>query len=174
MFVDATLVTGVEDDLPPEEVTNHDLERLLGNYLRSLQSGGHHVLFSSPEFDDDEFRPPIYFSLVSSSSETSFLKAIHNFTVAMINGYLSLLWYTCAFVVRERSQGGVNGPLWDDTTSLAEYRTWLSSERGDEAWYCCLKFGMPRVQILCAREIILLFTLTEVSFSHEELGIGDM
>ena len=175
MFVDATLVKEEHGDLPLVQVAEHDLERLLGKYLRSLQTGGHHVLFCPPEFDDDEFRPPIYFSLVSSSTRKSFLKAIHKFTVAMINGYLSLLWYTCAFIVRERSQGGGKGPWWDDTTSLAEYRTWLGSERGDGAWCCYLKFGMPRVQILCAREVILLFTLTEVSFSHEELGKdGDM
>lgn len=165
---DAKLVKGIEGDIDVDVLAQHDLERLLSAYLRSLRLGGHHVLFSLPEFDDDEFRPPISFSRVAKSQEQFLLREINGFSLAMINGYLSLLWYTCAFVIRERE--GRQAVTWDDT-SLAEYWTWVRSEA--EAWYCCLKFGAPEARILCSREVILLFKLSEVAILTEEVAPGE-
>ncbi|KAI0770368.1 hypothetical protein C8Q74DRAFT_1275033 [Fomes fomentarius] len=169
-FEHAKLVKGIEGDIDVDVLAQHDLERLLSSYLRSLRLGGHHVLFSLPEFDDDEFRPPISFSRVASSQEQYLLREIHGFSLAMINGYLSLLWYTCAFVIRERADER-QAVTWDETTSLAEYWTWVRSEA--EAWYCCLKFGAPEARILCGREVILLFMLSEVAILTQEVSLGE-
>lgn len=148
--------------------SNH-LDRHLISYLRSLQSGGHHVLFVPPEFDANDLRAPICFSLSGPEDESNQkpeypLKDINGFTAPMINDYLSLLWYTCAYVARERGEGPSKA-VWD--ASLAEYRTWDHPDYSSD-WHSFLKFGAPQVEILCAREVILYFPLTAVTFYHRD------
>ncbi|KAI0720522.1 hypothetical protein C8T65DRAFT_633326 [Cerioporus squamosus] len=160
---DATLV-----QYPKEQWFSGELKRHLTAYLRSLQAGGHHVLFVPPEFDANDLRAPICFSLSGPEDESDQkpehpLGDINGFTTKMINDYLSLLWYTCAYVARERGEGSKS--VWD--SSLAEYRTWLKTDYSSD-WHSFLKFGAPRVEILCAREVILYFPLTAVSFYHRD------
>ena len=90
-------------DLGDQQRANElDLKRQIIAYLRYLQAGGHHVLFFPPEFDEDDLRSPIRFSLTTDTSSFTPLNDIQGFTATMINGYLSLLWYTCAYVAHEQ------------------------------------------------------------------------
>ncbi|TFK91932.1 hypothetical protein K466DRAFT_595646 [Polyporus arcularius HHB13444] len=160
---DATLVRSPQDKWFTDELKRH-----LIAYLRSLQAGGHHVLFVTPEFHANDLRAPICFSLSGPTEESDQkpehpLADINGFTTKMINDYLSLLWYTCAYVARERGED--SKAVWD--ASLAEYRTWLKADYSSD-WHSFLKFGAPRVEILCAREVILYFPLTAVSFYHRD------
>ena len=79
----------------------------------------------------------------------------------MINNYLSLLWFTCAFIARTEKE--TTQATWDARTSLATLRSWTVKDYSPK-WHFMIRFGQPRVDILCAREVILYFTLSEVSF----------
>ncbi|RPD62453.1 hypothetical protein L226DRAFT_482501 [Lentinus tigrinus ALCF2SS1-7] len=147
---------------------SNELERHLATYLRSLQAGGHHVLFVPPEFDANDLRAPICFSLSGPEDESNQkpeypLHDIDGYTADMINDYLSLLWYTCAYVARERGED--SKAVWD--ASLAEYRTWLQPAYTSD-WHSFIKFGAPKVEILCGREVILYFPLNAVTFYHRD------
>ncbi|PIL22599.1 hypothetical protein GSI_15288 [Ganoderma sinense ZZ0214-1] len=158
---------GVADD-----TLRRDMGRYLLSYLKVLQSGGHHALFFPPEFAEDDKRPDIHFSLTGDFEDRVPLDHIFGCTAEMINGYLSLLWYTCAFIARERSQHG--RPTWDRSSALAGYSSWLVPE-WSTAWHMSLKFGEPKVTILCSREVILRFTLTEVRFyDASQLSVGSI
>ncbi|TBU62382.1 hypothetical protein BD310DRAFT_989173 [Dichomitus squalens] len=147
-----------EDD---EKVRDFNLDRQLASYLKALQVGGHHVLFFPPEFDENDIRSPVRFSLSQNlrDERPPVLENIYGYTVEMINGYLSLLWYTCAFIARQRGTGA----LWDDMTSLAGYQTWRFPNYAAQ-WHSSFRFTPPRVTILCAKEVVLHFTLSEVRF----------
>ncbi|TBU62384.1 hypothetical protein BD310DRAFT_974549 [Dichomitus squalens] len=139
-----------------------ELDKYLLGYLKALQSAGHHVLFLAPEFDEDEFRSPTRFSLTSENPPE--LHDIAGFTAPMINRYLSLLWYTSAFVAQQRK--GFGQAMWDQTTCLAGYHSWLSP--GHEAeWHSSFIISQPpRATVLCGREVILYFTLSQISFYY--------
>ena len=139
-----------------------DLERQILGYLRYLQGGGHHVLFFPPEFVEDDLRPSIRFSL--TAKELIPLEHIRGITANMINNYLSLLWFTCAFIARSQRELKAR---WDDKTSLAVFRSWIVEDYQPSLHYL-IRFGQPRVEILCAREVILYFTLAEVCFFSED------
>ncbi|KAI1790120.1 hypothetical protein LXA43DRAFT_521299 [Ganoderma leucocontextum] len=158
-FDNATFVgsRGITDDS-----LRRDIGRYLISYLKVLQGGGHHTLFFPPEFAEDDYRPDVHFSLAGSRADRVPLDDIFRCTAEMINGYLSLLWYTCAFIARER--GKRSRPVWDRSSSLAGYSSWLFPEYESKDWHVSLKFGEPTVTILCSREVILHFTLTEVRF----------
>ncbi|KAI1790119.1 hypothetical protein LXA43DRAFT_891537 [Ganoderma leucocontextum] len=165
------LVFDFEHARPVGPITHHlhveqhagddvELERHLIGYLRALQVAGHHVLFLAPEFDEDDLRTPIRFSLTSEDPPE--LHDIAGFTTPMINRYLSLLWYTSAFAARQRMLTG-RPEIWDHTTSLAGYHSWLFP--GHQAdWHSSYRVAQPRATILCGREVILYFTLSEIRF----------
>ena len=148
-------------DLGDQQRANElDLKRQIIAYLRYLQAGGHHVLFFPPEFDEDDLRRSIHFSLTAGTELTP-REAISGITAVMINNYLSLLWFTCAFIARSKRE--LRSHKWNDRTLLASVCSWHTASYRSE-WHCSVRFGQPRVDILCAREVILYFKLTEVSF----------
>ncbi|KAH9933134.1 uncharacterized protein BXZ73DRAFT_77301 [Epithele typhae] len=150
-----------------EHAKEADLERHFLLYLRYLQAGGHHVLFFPPEFDEDDLRPNINFSLTTDSDSVITLDSILGVSTAAINNYLSLMWFTCVFMARAR--GEANQMVWDDRTFLAGFKSWFIAPNRHSDWHFSVRFGKPQVRILCAREIILTFNLSEVTFySHEE------
>ncbi len=146
----------VEQHTPSDD---EELERHLIGYLRALQVAGHHVLFLAPEFDDEDLRAPIRFSLTSEDPPELHDNA--GFTTHMINRYLSLLWYTSACAARQRMVAGEE--IWDHMTSLAGYQSWLLPEHQAD-WHSSFRVGQPRATILCSREVILYFTLSEIRF----------
>ena len=148
-------------DLGQQRVKKTELDRQILGYVKYLQTGGHHVLFFPPEFDEDVLRTSVKFSLVADEKLVP-LTSIGGVSSIMINNYLSLLWFTSAFIAR--TQNGTEKTMWDDRTSLAVLRSWTVDKYNPE-WHFFVRFGQPRVDILCAREVILYFTLSEVSFS---------
>ena len=151
-------------DLGQQRVKETDLDRQILGYARYLQAGGHHVLFFPPEFDEDDLRTSVKFSLVADEKLVP-LTSIGGVSSIMINNYLSLLWFTCAFIARTRNE--MRQTLWDDRTSLAALRSWTVDKYNPD-WHFIVRFGQPRVDILCAREVILYFTLSEVSFFAQD------
>ena len=143
------------------------IERHLSTYLRNLQFSGRHVLFVPPEFDAFTLYSPIYFSLSGPPNESGQapeypLLDINGYTAEMIDHYLSLLWYTCSFIARERKD---TQAIW--RASLAEFRTWKHAGYSSD-WHAYLKFGAARVEILCSREVVLHFPLSSVTFYQKE------
>lgn len=120
-------------------------------------------MFLAPEFDEDDLRAPIRFSLTSEDPPE--LHDYAGFTTPMINRYLSLLWYTSAFAARQRMLAGEEA--WDQMTSLAGYQSWLFPEHQSD-WYTSYRVGQPRATILCGREVILYFPLSEIRFYRSQ------
>ena len=166
--------SAVIDAKPVPQIKHHDtyleehakndaeLDKHLLGYLKALQAAGHHVLFLAPEFDEDEFRSPIRFSLTSENPPE--LNDIAGFTAPMINRYLALLWYTSAHVAQQRK--GLGHTMWDQTTCLSGYHSWLFP--GHEAeWHSSFIISQPpRATILCGREVVLYFTLSQIAFYY--------
>ncbi|TBU53639.1 hypothetical protein BD310DRAFT_980934 [Dichomitus squalens] len=148
-------------------VITDGLQDLLGLYLNALQLGGHHVFFFPPQFDEADYYRPPRLSLASDYVELtkqfgpSLTTDIQGFSEARINAHFSLTWGACMFAAREH-----RSPLrWNSASALAEYQTWLFEDLDSEIeWHSSMKFREPRVTILCAREIVLYFTLSEVRF----------
>ena len=144
-----------------------ELEDLLGSYLQALQDGGHHVLFFPPEFEEVDYSLPPRLSLASDYEElreqygVSLTADVEGFSEAMINAHLSLTWGACVFAAHERK----NPLKWNSFSYLAEYQTWLFEDFYPQAgWHASMKFRQPRVTVLCAREVVLHFTLSSVKF----------
>ena len=162
-MADAKLVASTNEEL----VAELGLQDLLGSYLKALQLGGHHVLYFPPRFEEADLFYTPRLSLASEFAElgqefgASLATDIEGFSEARINAQLSLTWGVCMFAARER-----RSPLkWDSASCLAEYQTWLFEDfRGEIDWHSSMKFREPRVTILCGREMVLLFTLSEVRF----------
>ena len=133
-----------------------EIERYLLSYLKTLQRGGHHAFFFPPAFPEVNKRSIIRFSSTSIGQVP--LDRIVGCTADMVNGYLSLLWYICAFTASER------GKVWDTSSSLAGFSSWLFPDFEPEDWHVSLKFGEHTVTIVCDREAMLCFALAEVRF----------
>lgn len=136
------------------------LESYLQGYLQLLQSAGHHVLFSLPNFDDDGQRPYLDFSQIAHILLN--LEEVHGVSIEQINRYLSASWLKAAMLA-----GAQNGqPIDRPAISLAEYRsTWILHD-GDVHFH--LKFGAPQVAALCNDEILMYFIVDEVLFYDSE------
>ncbi|KAM5534949.1 hypothetical protein V8D89_011322 [Ganoderma adspersum] len=140
-----------------------NIERYLSSYLKALQSGGHHVLSFPPEFSEDDKRPDIHLSLASNRRDRVSLDNIFGCTAQMIGSYLSLFWYTCAFIARE---GGKRDRIaWYKSSPLASYKSWLFPDLKSEFkdWHVSFEIQEPTATILCSREVVLQFVLTKVS-----------
>ncbi|EJF63361.1 hypothetical protein DICSQDRAFT_179338 [Dichomitus squalens LYAD-421 SS1] len=162
-FDHAKLVPVRDDDI----MAQSELEGLLGPYLQALQHGGHHVLFFPPEFVGLDYSHPPRLSLAGDYEElrrtygAGLTADVEGFSETTINAHLSLTWGACVFAAQER-----RSPLkWNSSSYLAEYQTWLFQDFQPQAgWHASMKFREPRVTVLCAREIVLHFTLSGVRF----------
>ncbi|OBZ69011.1 hypothetical protein A0H81_11374 [Grifola frondosa] len=135
------------------------LVEYLSKYLEFLQTAGHHVLFSLPEFDDDRGRLYIDHSLMRTGPlEPGNIKGV---AAIDINRYYSSVWLKSAMIVYKSGGKGAN---WH-ATCLAEWNSLYSIH---EFAYFHLKLAAPRIEILCEREVIMYFRLSEVSFFATE------
>ncbi len=116
LIADATFVksTGITDN-----ILRQDIGHYLLSYLKVLQSGGHHTLLFPPKFAEPDRHSNVHFSLTGSRKDRVPLNHIFGCMADMINGYLSLLWYTCTFIAHEQDQGG--RPVCDRSSWLAGY-----------------------------------------------------
>lgn len=83
---------------------------------------------------------------------------IHGITVGQINAHLSSTWLKSAIL----ALGGKKVATDWRKHSLAEFSSSSYSERS--YGHFKMKFGPPRVEILCAREVIVYFNIEELDF----------
>ncbi|KAJ7337547.1 hypothetical protein DFH08DRAFT_939037 [Mycena albidolilacea] len=145
--------------------TADSLEWYLKRYLALLQSAGHHVRFDLPDFDNDQYKPHINYSLVTRALEREELcadVAVHGVGELSINEYLRETWLD----VISKAQGFCGEPPTDLLSScLTEIKsTWL----GHLDNHFHLRFSPPHVKALCKHEVVLYITAAEVHFHHSE------
>ncbi|KAJ7337589.1 hypothetical protein DFH08DRAFT_877180 [Mycena albidolilacea] len=145
--------------------TADSLEWYLKKYLTLLQSAGHHVRFDLPDFDNDQYKPHINYSLATRALEHEELcadVAVHGVGELSINEYLRETWLD----VISKAQGFCGEPPTDLLSScLTEIKsTWL----GHLDNHFHLRFSPPRVKALCKHEVVLYFTAAEIHFHHSE------
>ncbi|EKM54032.1 uncharacterized protein PHACADRAFT_257621 [Phanerochaete carnosa HHB-10118-sp] len=150
---------GTHQPAPPVE-GQQSLEFYLEQYLEFLQSAGHHVLFSLPNFENDKGDVPttINYSWIADVALRQLvqLDEIHGVSLRKINDYLSTVWLKAAMLVSIQTDA-----LSDRSgTSFAEYRgTWRYM---DQAYSYYITFGTPRVTAWCNDEVIMTFVVDEV------------
>ncbi|PIL22598.1 hypothetical protein GSI_15287 [Ganoderma sinense ZZ0214-1] len=141
----------------PEVTVGRDLLiRYLGEYLDLLHVAGHHVLFSLPQFDQGGTPMIIDYSLMATSQ--FWVGDINGITVDQINTYMSSVWLKSAMLAQDGMKAGVD---WR-TRALADFST--SSYGAGSYGRFKMKFGPPRVEILCAKEVIVYFNIEELDF----------
>lgn len=125
-------------------------------YLDYLHHAGHHVLFSLPDFDDDRLDMIIDYSLESHVNHTleAEIHEVFGVSVEDINRNLSSKWLKS---IMDAADGADR-----KSVCLAEYRsTWTTiGERSGIQFH--IKFGAPRVRVLCEREAVLYFKIDEL------------
>lgn len=149
----ATLVSKVEIAHAKEALGFY-----LKKYFEFLRQAGHHVLFSLPDFDDDGHQVQIEFSLLPHFIRNVEHEITEIFGVQLdtINHSLSSRWLKSIMEAEEE------GTHTKEAICLAEYRsTWTTiGDRKDIQFW--IKFGAPKLKILCKREAILSFVVEEL------------
>ncbi|KAL0952771.1 hypothetical protein HGRIS_006999 [Hohenbuehelia grisea] len=145
--------------------TTDSLEWYLRKYLSFLQNAGHHVLFDLPDFDDDQYKPNINYSLATRALEHEELCAnvsVHGVDESKINEFLRVTWLN----VISKAQGFCGTPPTDRLSGcLTEIKSsWL--DESDSHFH--IKFNPPRIRALCKHEVILYFSAAEVFFYDSE------
>ena len=129
------------------------VEAYLQSYMHLLQSAGHHVLFSLPNFDDEGLRPYLDFSQIAY--RLLGIEDVHGVAIEQINKYLSAAWLNTLILANKQ-------PIDYSVVSLAEYRSTWAQQDGYAQFY--LNFGAPHVSALCDDEILMHFVLDDVRF----------
>ncbi|KAF7366869.1 hypothetical protein MSAN_00945600 [Mycena sanguinolenta] len=141
--------------------TSDALEWYLKQYLTFLQKAGHHVRYDLPDFDDNNHRLDINYSLVTRALETEELCArvtVHGISEPRINEFLRDTWLD----VVSKAKGFCGQPPTDKLSScLSEIRsTWV----GHHDHHFSIRFGPPRVRALCNHEVVLYFKGSKIHF----------
>ncbi|CAL1696314.1 unnamed protein product [Somion occarium] len=140
-----------------------DTKDALGFYLRKyldfLTRSGNHVLFDLPDFDDDKFKAKIDYA--THKDTTMDLQALcHGVTVQeidvqQVNDALYFRWQNAA----RRAER----PADFLSLCLAQMSSaWLINSVVDHHFF--IRFGVPKVQALCSREVILTFDIHNIAF----------
>lgn len=135
-----------------DEIGFNALTFYLKHYLRFLSNAGHRILFSLPDFDDDNLSVFIDFSAVSKT--TALVEEVHGVSLEKVNTFLSTAWLNAAMLAT-----GENAES-DIKISLAEYRSTMGTHNND--LHFTARFGAPRVEALCNQEVILYFKIEEL------------
>ncbi|KAH9891709.1 hypothetical protein C8Q73DRAFT_782384 [Cubamyces lactineus] len=147
---------------PALETGRETLIRYLGQYLEFLQEAGNHVLFSLPQFNQHSAPMEIDYSLASRPGEQHWQESIYDVSVDQINAYLSSLWLKSTML----AQGSI---LQEDCDWRLRCLTELVHK--ESGFYYRLRFGAPRVNILCSKEVVVYFDIDELEFfDNEELA----
>ncbi|KAF8881368.1 hypothetical protein BD779DRAFT_1546677 [Infundibulicybe gibba] len=129
-------------------------------YLDYLYHTSHHILFSLPDFDDDRLDMIIDYSLESHINRTldTEIHEVFGVSVEEINRSLSSQWLKAIMDVADGADR--------NSICLAEYSsTWTTiGKRSDIQFH--IKFGAPRVRVLCKCEAVLYFRIEELLVSE--------
>ncbi|OSD05189.1 hypothetical protein PYCCODRAFT_1443501 [Trametes coccinea BRFM310] len=142
------------DSITPTDGQNA-LLGYLREYLSLLHAAGNDVLYLLPQFSA-ELKIGINFALVDGFSKNCvWQKSICGITAEQCNSHLASLWLNAAMLLRS----GVPARVTDrQLYSLAE----LVVEDIELSYR--LRFGTPRVHILCTQEVVLCFDIDELEF----------
>ena len=154
--LDATLLS-----VEPEIAAGRDLLlRYMGEYFDLLHNCGNHVLFSLPRFDFHGVTTTLLdYTLMGASHY--WVGDINGVTVEQLNAYISSLWLKSALLANGRPSQTTD---WC-SRSLAEISTSsIGPELGSAYGKFRMKFGPPRVDIICSREVIVYFNIDELEF----------
>lgn len=136
-----------------DSLTSH-----LHGYLKFLTEAGYHVLFDLPDFAaTDVTRWTDYALLRNHVDLDDICKDVTLFGIntTLVNAYLEASWLGAKALARE-----MNDYL---AAALSELSTsWLTTASVNSHFF--IRFGAPRVQPLCAHEVILYFNVTDVAF----------
>ncbi|PCH33793.1 hypothetical protein WOLCODRAFT_112517, partial [Wolfiporia cocos MD-104 SS10] len=156
-------------DLPKAKLISEDaivagkpaLAFYMKKYLEFLQDAGNNILFSLPDFDISRTQLKIDYSELLEHP-FRFTDQIYGVSMATINEQLSSSWIKAAMLA-----GGILGQNIDwKATALAEYRgPWASH---DATVQFNIKFGAPRINAVCSKEVILYINLNEITFYQDE------
>ncbi|KAI8986088.1 hypothetical protein BD414DRAFT_416881 [Trametes punicea] len=149
----SAMVSSVKPSLP----TGQDaLLRYLAQYLEILNEAGNHILFSLPQFDQRTAPMEIDYSLMTNTREDyEWQDVVAGVTVEQINAYLASLWVKSALLAHTNVAN--KSTDWR-LRCLTEF---VHREQGS---YYRLKFGAPRVTILCSKEVVIYFDINELEF----------
>ncbi|KAI0335832.1 hypothetical protein GY45DRAFT_1239802 [Cubamyces sp. BRFM 1775] len=151
--------------VPPELQSGREtVIRYLEQYLDLLQDAGNHVLFSLPQFSQHTASMEIDFSLASCPEEHHWQDTIYDISVDQINAYLSSLWLKSTMLAE--------GVLIKRDT---DWRLYCLTEYVRKEAGCSyrLRFGAPRVNILCSKEVVVYFDIDELEFFDNEDLTGE-
>ncbi|KAI5120808.1 hypothetical protein M0805_003206 [Coniferiporia weirii] len=127
---------------------------LIGSYLPTIKSAGHHVLYSLPDFDKLESTSAhIDYSVINKRTLTT--DTLFGVNIADINTFLRGLWLQAAAFIDEHGLS----PDTISKTSLAELKT---PADGIDGVHMHLFFGPLHVQPLCRREVILYLDIQDM------------
>ena len=133
-----------------DDADQQALSFYLLSYLQFLSNAGHHIIFSLPDFDDDDLQIDLDFSSASKAGIT--VEEISEVSIEKINTYLTAAFFKAAMFQKDAEQKGVT----DVKGSLSEIR----SSSAD--FHCHVKFGAPRIKALCDQEVIVHFVIEEL------------
>ncbi|KAI9058443.1 hypothetical protein FKP32DRAFT_1582073 [Trametes sanguinea] len=147
----SAVVSSVKPPLPNGQDT---FLRYLGQYLELLHDAGNHVLYSLPHFSP---RPAmdIDFTLTGNSTALEWQESICGITADQFNSYLASLWLKSALL--QHSKVATKNTDW----RLRVLTEFIKKEEGD---FYRIRFGAPRVDILCAKEVVMFFDVDELDF----------
>ena len=161
LFLIQTIADGyfVQTGLTTLEVTEAH-RPYLEAYLKHLIKSGHHVIYSLPDFDDDEHHRVIDFSSAAAASYGDVTK-VFNIELELVAKFVEEAWLKAAWLAHEHlHESGRDLDLSiRNTIAVAKWEHhWRGSAPFD------IEFGAPTVQLLCEREAILTFSLENIVF----------
>ncbi|CDO76097.1 hypothetical protein BN946_scf184649.g23 [Trametes cinnabarina] len=149
--IDGAVVASVKPPLP----TGQDaFLRYMTQYLELLHDAGNHVFYSLPQFSP-RTSMDIDFTLIDHSEDFAWQESICGITVDQINSYLASLWLKSALLTHTKI--GTKNSDWR-LRSLTEF------VKREDGLFFRIKFGAPRVHILCSREVVVYFDVYELEF----------
>lgn len=129
-------------------------------YLKHIQKSGHHILYSLPAFDDERHHRATDFSSVTRHSY-SHIKEMYNIDREKIITYIQDVWRKAAWSVQEEgtslaTRSSIAIAEWNSTWSLTH----------EEDYHFHVKFGAPKIELLCQHEAIVYVQVDEIVFSE--------
>lgn len=139
------------------------VEYYLKHYLRFLLAAGHHVLYSLPDFHDEEHLLLIDFSWDAQMAPD--LQEVHGISIDHVNTYLADAWQKAVMLSNEHRGQPPDRPA----ISLAEYRsTWTISSLNAQSLHFHLLLNAPQVAALCNDEVVIYFSVDEANFYEDD------
>jgi len=144
--------------------TTHDVavhhRPYLEAYLKHLVKSGHHVIYSLPDFDDDNQKREIDFSTATVATYDHVTKAF-GVELTQVTKYVEDAWLKAAWLAHEHKHDSKTQVEFSVRNAIAVAkweRSWRSSAPFD------IEFGAPTIHFLCDHEAVLTLSLENAVF----------